>query len=328
MRQLISIVIPIYNGAWCIGRCLESIYSQRLNRDEFEVICVNDCSTDETASVLEGYCAKYPNLIICNHSVNKRQGGGRNTGIKVARGEYVTFIDCDDVYLPDSLTRVVEELKKPQQLDVLMFDFQQTRLGVTKELQYAGNHSRIVTGVEFLKENEFTYAAWSYAFKRSFLLDNKLLFVENLQFEDGDWCMSVLLQARRVKYVPLMEVHYMIEENSTTSLAAGAKNIVDLFEAGRRWHDLYVKARSIDAGLACKVKWHWLVGAKVGSYRLVHVKSLTDKYRLLKKYYKGKYNRDGGLYLRCLSKFPLASACAIHLLSPMLRSYLSRKHKA
>ena len=120
----------------------------------------------------------------------------------------------------------------------------------------------------------------------------------------------------------------MIEENSTTSLAAGAKNIVDLCEAGRRWHDLYVKARSIDAGLACKVKWHWLVGAKVGSYRLVHVKSLTDKYRLLKKYYKGKYNRDGGLYLRCLSKFPLASACAIHLLSPMLRSYLSRKHKA
>ena len=221
---------------------------------------------------------------------------------------------------------VIEELKKSEQLDVLMFDFKQTRLGVTKEFQYVQNHSRIVSGIEFLKENELTYAAWSYAFKCSFLLDNKLFFVENLQFEDSDWCMSTLLQAKRVKYIPVMAVYYLVMENSTTSMFAGAKNIVDLFEAGKRWHKLYEKVLNIDLELANQIKRRWLNGAKAGSYRLVHVKSLQEKYRLLKKYYKGRYNGEGRLYVRCLSLFPFMSACAIHLVSPFLRWYLRKKH--
>ena len=74
-NPLISIVIPIYNGAWCVGRCLDSIYSQELQPDDFEIICVDDCSIDGTLQVLEEYAAKYLNLTICRHIVNKRQGG-------------------------------------------------------------------------------------------------------------------------------------------------------------------------------------------------------------------------------------------------------------
>ncbi len=72
----LSIVIPVYNGEPFIERCINSIYSQGLAADEFEVICVDDCSTDATPRLLHALAAQHSNLTVLRHSVNKRQGGG------------------------------------------------------------------------------------------------------------------------------------------------------------------------------------------------------------------------------------------------------------
>lgn len=77
---LLSIIIPIYNGEKTLNRCIESIYKQKVQPNLFEVICINDCSTDNTLNQLTELAQKYHNLIIINHSVNKRQGEG---GIQV-----------------------------------------------------------------------------------------------------------------------------------------------------------------------------------------------------------------------------------------------------
>ena len=74
----LSIVIPVFNGSNEINICLDSIYSQGMSPEQFEVICVDDCSTDSTVEVIEDYANRMQpgNLKIIRHNVNKRQGGG------------------------------------------------------------------------------------------------------------------------------------------------------------------------------------------------------------------------------------------------------------
>ena len=95
-----SIIIPVYNGlSHDLPICLESIWQQPLSPSLYEVICVDDCSTDDTREWLDEEATKHSNLRIIKHTVNKRQGGGRNTGVKVAKGKYLLFIDHQAKYL-------------------------------------------------------------------------------------------------------------------------------------------------------------------------------------------------------------------------------------
>ena len=96
----LSIIIPVYNGlSHDLSICLESIWQQPLSPSLYEVICVDDCSTDDTHEWLDEEATKHSNLRINKHTVNKRQGGGRNTGVKVAKGKYLLFIDHQAKYL-------------------------------------------------------------------------------------------------------------------------------------------------------------------------------------------------------------------------------------
>lgn len=106
MGVFFSIIIPVYNGEQYIKNCLDSIYRQGLGDDVFEVICVNDCSTDNTAQVISEYGKFHQNLRLINHETNRRQGGARNTAVKVAKGKYILIIRkrFDIIQLSDSLS--------------------------------------------------------------------------------------------------------------------------------------------------------------------------------------------------------------------------------
>ena len=105
MPRTVSVVIPVYNGASCVGRALDSVLAQ--NFPDYELIAVNDGSTDETLQVLGAYGERI-------QVVNKANGGlssARNAGIRAARGEYVAFLDADDWWLPQKLARQVAWLR-------------------------------------------------------------------------------------------------------------------------------------------------------------------------------------------------------------------------
>lgn len=103
MGVFFSIIIPVYNGEQYIKNCLDSIYRQGLGDDDFEVICVNDCSTDNTAQVISEYGKFHQNIRLINHETNRRQGSARNTGVKVAKGDYILYIDADDTFESNAL---------------------------------------------------------------------------------------------------------------------------------------------------------------------------------------------------------------------------------
>lgn len=135
MGVFFSIIIPVYNGEQYIKNCLDSIYRQGLGDDDFEVICVNDCSTDNTAQVISEYGKFHQNIRLINHETNRRQGSARNTGVKVAKGDYILYIDADDTFESNALPLLRNVIEKNKDLDILKFDYALVeRNGSTKNI--------------------------------------------------------------------------------------------------------------------------------------------------------------------------------------------------
>ena len=94
--MLCSFIIPAYNASSTIVRCLDSIYTLGLAEQDFEVVCIDDCSTDNTIEVIEHYAKKHSNITLLRQARNHRQGAARNRGVSIAKGEYIVFVDSYD----------------------------------------------------------------------------------------------------------------------------------------------------------------------------------------------------------------------------------------
>src|SRR4051812_2932014 len=105
-----SVIVPAYNAAAHIGRCLDSLAAQTFDADGFEVIVANDASTDTTVDVAAGYERVIRNFTLVHAKQRRGPGAGRNLGIAAARGEWVLFLDSDDRLLPDALASLANFL--------------------------------------------------------------------------------------------------------------------------------------------------------------------------------------------------------------------------
>ena len=236
------------------------------------------------------------------------------------------FVDCDDIILPNTLGKIASELEEHPDLDILMYDMLKSKNGIDERMPYKGNHSNEVSGRDFFIQNEITYAVWLQAYRRDFLMGHKLFFQENIQFEDGDWSIEAVLQAAKVKYIPVMAYHYVINNSSTTSIKTAGNNIIDAMESVKRMDILYRKYSS-DNEIRQKLYGHRIIGAKACSYRLIHVRNFKKIYHLIKRYYKNRFKHSDGIYLFILSHFALSSAITIYFCSPLLRRMLLAKQQ-
>ena len=120
----LSIIVPVYNmaGDGKLNFCLDSLVAQDFDGD-YEIICVDDCSTDDSMRVLREYEEKYPGLfVIAKNDRNRHQGGARNKGIELASGEWIGFIDSDDWIDPDTVEKLVGCARETD-ADIVVYDF-------------------------------------------------------------------------------------------------------------------------------------------------------------------------------------------------------------
>ena len=114
----ISIIIPVYNAEKYLKRCLDSVINQTYNN--IEIICINDCSTDNTLKVLEGY----GQIKVFSTPVNSRQGAARNVGLDNCTGDYILFVDSDDtLYDSDVLSKIADKIKNSNYPDIVYLGF-------------------------------------------------------------------------------------------------------------------------------------------------------------------------------------------------------------
>lgn len=214
--MFLSIIIPVYNGTKTINRCLDSIWSQGLPDNDYEVICVDDCSSDGSYESIVNIAKHHPQLKVLKNNINLRAGGARNHGVRHAQGEYILFIDADDYFHPHSLRHAFRHLIDSD-LDILMCDFARHKDNMpNEELIHKFPSTAVMTGRQFLVVNSLPYAPWKYLFKRNLMIDNNVYFAERVSCEDVDWSHKIALFATKMQYQPILLTHYILFETSQT----------------------------------------------------------------------------------------------------------------
>ena len=211
--------MPVYSVEDYIVECLDSIYSQGLPESEFEVICVDDCSPDNSKRIIQSYQSKYSNLALIEHETNKKSGGARNTGLSVAKGKYVWFVDPDDVIMPGAVGRILEKCEK-QDLNVLCFNFYIVNPG-SKQLDTCFCQDvETKDGLSFLKEvfgNKVIFNLgypWRAVYSLKKILDNNIKYVENMPYgQETTFMAEVISLSERV--AAITDALYGYRQNET-----------------------------------------------------------------------------------------------------------------
>lgn len=216
MQYSISFIIPVYNGSEFIVRCLDSICHLALPEQEYEVIVVDDCSTDNTRDIVRRYINSHPQVRLLCQPENHRQGAARNRGLDAANGKYIAFIDADDIVL----SGMVSAYMVAQQTDAdMVYTYMEIEHPCGNLLHSLSDvPTKILSGAQFGEtycvEGVFYYPP-SYLYKKTFLEKIGIRFIENRQHEDRDWLASILVRATSVAVCPQVAYRYTCNPNST-----------------------------------------------------------------------------------------------------------------
>lgn len=107
---LVSVITPVYNAGSVIGKTLESIFNQTYKN--IEIVLVDDCSSDNSQQVIEEYAKNHPEIVYYRQPTNQGAGAARNKALEIARGQYVAFLDADDLWYPEKTEKQINLLKK------------------------------------------------------------------------------------------------------------------------------------------------------------------------------------------------------------------------
>lgn len=239
----LSIIIPAYNAEAYLPQCLDSILAQE--RQDCEVIVVDDGSTDGTAALLE----RYPDVKVV-HQENRGMSTARNRGLDEAQGEYILFVDSDDLLTDGSLTTLVAEFGDE---DILAFNArkmhdatgEQTYHPTIREPEttdgwsYFCRHRLEATDIHFV-------CIWQRAYRRQFLIDNNLRFADGiLRAEDDLFTTQVMLAAKTVKTITPCLYIYRIRANSITT-TVDRRRFDDSLRVQRLLADLFIPLQGVD----------------------------------------------------------------------------------
>ncbi len=217
----LSFILPCYNVAPYVGRCIESIEHQDIPASEYEVICVDDCSKDNTVEVIKEYQKQYPNIRLICHTENKTAGGARNTGMDAAKGEYLWFVDPDDQVEANVLKKIYQQAIL-QDVDIQAFNFRDSYEDGTSEYRNMFVDSKeVLGGPEFylqphLKGLHSAESVYASLYKREFLQRKALRFPEIKASQDVVFTWESVIAAERCASVADVCYDYIHRPNSTT----------------------------------------------------------------------------------------------------------------
>lgn len=230
-KRTFSIVVPVYNTAQFLPQCIESVLNQ--NYIDFELILVNDGSTDNSGSICNAYQAKDERIIV----INQENGGlsaARNSGIKNANGEYLLFVDSDDYIESEDLFLKINQAIGKSGAEVILYGSKNYNTINGKISISRGNYdlnsfseNHFLTTLNYLMQHKlFPGSAWIYAVKNSVVQEHNIRFRINILAEDIDWNTKVFSAISSIDAVN--DVYYMYRKNQVNSLTGkGGKKSVD-----------------------------------------------------------------------------------------------------
>ena len=223
-KKKVSVIIPVYNTEAYLSECMEGILNQTL--EELEIICIDDGSTDGSAEILDFYAEKDERITVFRQE-NTGQAAARNIGIEKSCGEYIYFMDSDDILCSDALEHLYQRGKE-HDLEVIYFDGDTLYENNEIKERYPefqdyytrkGEYPIMCSGIEmFLKMSdtkEYRVNPGIQFFKREFLVKGGFLFEPGIIHEDNDFTFRTMLSAKRAGYVDAAYFRRRVREAST-----------------------------------------------------------------------------------------------------------------
>lgn len=220
---MITIVTSAYNAQSTIGRAIESVQSQSFK--DWEMIIINDCSTDETSKIVESYASQDTRIRLVNHDVNKGAGLARRTGIANVKGEWMTFLDSDDYLKPDCL-EVLNFFAENYDVDIISQGYIMVHPNgeVIKE-KIPRQKVILVDGAKFKPNEEDTKRFMNPMLIRSSLWD-KVEYSSRRFIEDAPTLVQILYWARNIMLIDYAGYYYVQNPQSLVHSASSAKHLI------------------------------------------------------------------------------------------------------
>ena len=232
----LSIIVPVYNMAsdHKLEYCMDSLIHQSI--ENYEILAVDDCSTDASYAILQDYAKRFPDKVHAVHSeVNRHQGGAKNIGLKMAKGEWVGFIDSDDWIAPDMYRKLIERAEATG-ADLVGCDYCLTSEHSMKIGQIVPNNKKEQSGVlDVQKRRSLILDGGSLVvkiFRRSMILENELWFPEDIFYEDNALGNSYFVLAKHFEYIE-EPMYYYYQHDASTVHTISLKRCEDRMAAGR-----------------------------------------------------------------------------------------------
>lgn len=229
----ISVIIPVYNVEAYLEDCLRSVQQQDF--EDVEMICVDDGSTDGSRAILEQFAIQDPRIKILGDGINHGQATARNRAMECAQGEYLLFLDADDM-LPTGTLSKLFAIASRDRLDVLMFDYERFyEAGFEKDRVQFPARARycfpgIGTGAEMLAQmvlhDDADFTAWTALWRRRMLEVHQQMFHDGILYEDVPFAMQAMLFARRASFLPEVCYLYRRRGGSTMTTPPTRKNLL------------------------------------------------------------------------------------------------------
>ncbi len=256
----LSIIIPFYNVGQYIAECLDSVYNQDIPEEEYEVICVNDASPDNSRDIVVEYQKKHSNLILVEHEVNKKLGAARNTGRKIARGKYIWNVDSDDMIVTNCLKSILTKCEQ-NDLEVLVFGklyYDGTFMGYD-DIEW-NEMNTTLSGVGFWKNSYINriFPVWNKVFKTSYLNEHGIYSPEINMGEDVPFSIESVLLSKRI--LSTNSKYYIRRENPDSMTRKMYKKpspkvvYENSFVCGRKIHDVLRKVKLKDKSVIESIK--------------------------------------------------------------------------
>lgn len=213
----LSIIVPAYNVEDYIELCIQSCLEQDIDQSAYEVIVINDGSTDRTEDKIKPIARRYPNVQLVSQE-NKGLGGARNTGVSCSQGDYIYFLDADDYIAKNTLGTLIKVLEhfNPDILSFLSQNVLDNFCLNSKTSEVDISAQNLLNGIDYLASYNYKPEVWWYMIKKDFYLTHNMGFYDKKFVQDAYFTPTLISKAKRILHIPYDVHRYRVSNISIT----------------------------------------------------------------------------------------------------------------
>jgi glycosyltransferase involved in cell wall biosynthesis len=291
--MFISVIIPVYNVEQYLHDCLDSVVAQSYS--DYEIICVNDGSTDGSLEILCEYQKKYSKIIVITQQ-NKGLSGARNAGIEAAKGDYLFFLDSDDWIEPTTIEILA---MKQNGEDLLCFNGRRVFENGETEEPDAGISDSQLSGWDYYTKYALLPRKFHFVctvlrlYRREYVLKNNLFFEEGIYHEDNLFTPIACYYAQLVKVIPDCLYNYRIRVGSIMQ-TDNLKKLYDMIVVANKLSDFFIPIKDINK----RQLYREIAGEYFSSYLPEKKKLFGKKDKIIRKLINWKNYKEMSVYPR------------------------------